>query len=77
MRRFMPEKIAEARKKRNITQNQLAQMIGISRTYMSQIESGKFTPTVKILAKIAGSLRVKESYFFEEGVKNAKQKNYN
>ncbi len=37
---------------------ELAQKIGISRAYLSQIESGKRNPTIKTLKKIAKALEV-------------------
>ena len=43
---------------RGLTQQELADMVGISKPYLSQIETGKRTGTAEVLAEIAGALGV-------------------
>ena len=43
---------------RNLTQQQLSDRVGISKPYLSQLETGKRTGTTEVLAAIAKSLDV-------------------
>ena len=53
----MGYKIAQIRKKKGMTQEQLAEKSGVSRTIISFLESGKTaTTTTATLLKIAGAL---------------------
>lgn len=49
----MPNKLAELRKARGLTQEELAERVGVTRTHIAKIESGKFSASVRLLAKIA------------------------
>jgi putative transcriptional regulator len=40
----------------NLTQEQLAKMVGISRTMVTEIENGNANPSVKVAKKIAAVL---------------------
>lgn len=53
------EKILSARKKKAISQEKLAMLADLDRTYISRIEKGKANPTVKVLRKIARALKTK------------------
>ena len=46
------------REYRGLTQQQLADMIGISKPYLSQLETGKRTGTAEVLSTIADALNV-------------------
>lgn len=46
------------RKKRGISQKDLAEIIGISKSYISDIESHKKLPSFNVLYKIAEALEV-------------------
>ncbi|PGK43466.1 helix-turn-helix transcriptional regulator [Bacillus cereus] len=46
-------KIAELRKEKLISQEKLAAQVGLSRTYISEIENNKKQPNVKLAIKIA------------------------
>ena len=45
--------IAKLRSKRKISQQQLADFIGVSRKTISTVETGRFTPSVVIALKLA------------------------
>lgn len=45
-------------KGKGMTQKTLARKIGISVTYLSEIENGKSKPSLKLLARIAAALNV-------------------
>lgn len=57
------KRIKEARKKAKITQDQLAEQLGISTAYMSQIETGKATVNLNRLAQIAKLLQTDAGHF--------------
>ena len=46
------------------SQNQLAQMVGINRTYLSNIENGNNNFTIDYLIKIANGYDVPITFFF-------------
>jgi transcriptional regulator with XRE-family HTH domain len=49
-------KYLEYRLKINLTQQELASKIGISKTHISEIENGIKTPSVKVLVHLAATL---------------------
>ena len=53
------EIIREKRKKKKLTQSQLAEKIGISRAYLAEIELGTKTPSLAVVKRICEVLRVK------------------
>ncbi|MEL7658791.1 MAG: helix-turn-helix transcriptional regulator [Bacillota bacterium] len=52
------DNIRMARKQKGITQKVLGEMIGISNTYLSDIEIGRTNPSIKTLKKIASGLEI-------------------
>lgn len=46
----------ELRKKKGITQQQIAEYTGMQRTNIVRIESGKYVPTLEVLIKLAAAL---------------------
>ncbi len=54
------------RKKRGLTQQQLAELVGVDRTLISKIESGAATPSVTTAKKIAAVLGFEWVKFFED-----------
>ena len=55
----LAERIIIIRKKRKLSQEQLALLSDIDRTYLARIEEGKANPSVKILNKIARVLKMR------------------
>ncbi len=53
------------RKECNLTQEQLAEKVGIHPTYVGKLEAGKNNPSVKILFKISRALKIKLSNVFD------------
>ena len=53
------EKICTARRKRSISQEKLAFLSDVDRTYVARIEEGKVNPSLRIVHKIARALRVR------------------
>jgi transcriptional regulator with XRE-family HTH domain len=52
------DNIHKYRKIRNFTQKELGETIGISNTYLSDIETGRTNPSIKTLKKIAKGLEI-------------------
>ena len=50
----------------NLTQEQLAKMVGISRTMITEIENGNANPSVKVAKKIASVLGFNWTKFYED-----------
>ncbi|MCB7038079.1 helix-turn-helix domain-containing protein [Eggerthella sinensis] len=57
--------IASLRSEANMSQNSFALMVGVSRKYLIDIESGKANPTVDMLERIAGGLDTTVGQLFE------------
>lgn len=45
---ILKNRLKEARAELNLSQNQLADMVGVSRNTISSIETGQFNPTAKL-----------------------------
>ena len=58
-------RIREQRKRKKITQDQLAELLGIDQKHMSRIELGKSYPALDRLIKIAEALEVPLPSLFE------------
>jgi len=58
------KKIQHERKKRSLTQEQLAEKVKISRAYMGYIEQGRNVPSLEVLQKIANTLKIPLSSLF-------------
>lgn len=57
-------KVRELRKSKRITQDFLAQKIGINRRHLSRLESGKSYPSIQLLEKIADYFEIEIKDFF-------------
>ena len=57
------KRIAEARINRNITQEHLEELSGLSVSTISRIETGKYMPTIENLLKLSETLDVGLDYF--------------
>ncbi len=56
--------LISSRINRNITQGQLAEMIGTKQTNISRLESGRYNPSMKMLRKIAEAMGMKLEIHF-------------
>ena len=56
--------VKEYRKEKNITQEDLAAMVGISRKYLSMIERNRTTPSIDIVVRLANGLSVNVERLF-------------
>ena len=67
IKKELGRKIKQIRKMRNLTQERLAELVGIGTPNISYIETGRFAPSVDTLQKIAIALKVEpyELYKFD------------
>ena len=56
------DKIKQLRKKRGLSQTELAEKIGIASAHLSRLETGKFQPSIDVLKKLSETLQVSADY---------------
>lgn len=63
----LKNKLKVARAEKNLSQADLAEMIGVSRNTISSIETGQFNPTAKLALILCVALdkRFEELFFFD------------
>lgn len=59
------KKVKEIRKNRGVTQESLADLSGLDRTYISDIENGKRNVSIETIFKIADALETTVVEFFK------------
>ncbi len=64
-------RIREARQRRNITQSQLAELLDISVSHLSAIESGRSNFGVDILMRMTEALEVSADWLLNTGIPEA------
>ena len=64
----LKNRLKEARAEANLSQAQLAEMVGVSRNTISSIETEQFSPTAKLalILCIAWDKKFEELFYFEE-----------
>ena len=62
----LKDNLKEARAKKQISQRELAEMVGVSRNTISSIETGQFNPTAKLALIICIALdkKFEELFYF-------------
>ena len=65
-RLILKNRLKEARAEKRLSQNQLAEMIGVSRNTISSIETGQFNPTAKLALVLCIALdkKYEELFYF-------------
>jgi len=63
----LKNRLKVARAEKNLTQGQLADLVGVSRQTISSIETGQFNPTAKLalILCIALDKKFEELFYFE------------
>ena len=59
-------KVKELRKSINISQNELAERVGVSKDYIGLIERGLRSPSLQVIERIANSLGVAIKSLFDD-----------
>ena len=62
----LKNRLKEARMEKNMSQNHLAELVGVSRNTISSIETGQFNPTAKLalILCIALDKKFEDLFFF-------------
>ena len=65
---ILKNRLKEARAEAKLSQQQLADMVGLSRNTISSIETGQFNPTAKLalILCIALDKRFEDLFYFED-----------
>lgn len=63
----LKSRLKQARKENNISQSELAKMVGVSRNTISSIETGQFNPTAKLalILCIALDKKFEDLFYFD------------
>ena len=61
------ERLTQLRKQLNLSQDDLAKKIGVSRTIIGNYERNTNTPSIEVLVKIAKTFNVTVDYLIGEG----------
>lgn len=64
IKKILGKRIQEIRKKKKLTQEKVAELIGIETTSLSNIENGKYYPTAENLDKIISVLEITPQKLF-------------
>lgn len=64
---ILHNRLKEVRANRNLSQSQLASLVGVSRNTISSIETGQYSPTAKLALILCIALDVKfeELFYFD------------
>ncbi len=64
---ILKNRLREARAERKLSQNQLAEIVGVSRNTISSIETGQFSPTAKLALVLCIALdkKFEELFYFD------------
>ena len=65
----MKTRIKEYRAKHNLTQEKLAEMVGVRRETIVFLEQGKYNPSLKLAHNVARALKttIDEIFIFDDG----------
>ena len=63
---ILAEKIKMLRKKKKISQGQLAEAVGINAAHLSRLENDKYQPSMPVIKKMAEVLEVTVDYLLSE-----------
>lgn len=65
LKKLFGQNVQKYRKYRNLTQEKLAELIGVDVTSISSIETGKYFPSADNLTKIVDALKIQIADLFE------------
>ena len=52
------ETLRDARKSKHMTQNEVAEKVGVSRAYYADVERGRYNPSLGLMARLAKLLSI-------------------
>lgn len=62
------ENIKKTRKKQELTQKSLAERANISRSYLADVENGRYNPSIDVLNKIAKALGITGQQLLKDNI---------
>jgi putative transcriptional regulator len=67
---IMKTRIKELRARYNLTQDELADMVGVTRQTMLYLEKGKYNPSLLLAYKVSKALQsnIEEVFVIEDGI---------
>lgn len=75
-RKALGKKIRAERQQLNLTQEKLAELIGVSTTYVGFIERGERTVTLEKIIQIANALHVSVDYLLTDSIEASLDNNF-
>lgn len=65
----MENRIKDLRREKKLTQEELSQLVGVSRQSIVAIETGRYNPSLKLAYKIARQFNqaIEDVFIFDEG----------
>jgi immF control region protein len=66
--------IKKAREKAGMTQYELAAAVGVSRGYYADVEKGRYTPSLKLLSRLAELLNIDLNFLKKNDGNTSKNK---
>ncbi|MBP3627628.1 MAG: helix-turn-helix transcriptional regulator [Clostridia bacterium] len=76
-REALGKRIREARKQKSFTQQQLAETLGITDVYVSEIERGNKMPSIPLFIAIVEALDISADYLLRDNISSGKPYIYN
>ena len=76
-REALGKRIREARKQKSLTQQQLAEALGITDVYVSEIERGNKMPSIPLFIAIVEALDISADYLLRDNISSGKSYIYN
>lgn len=67
LKELVSRRILELRHQRSMTQTELADLVGTGKPHISELEHGKTSPGIGLLAKLAEALQVEPADLLREG----------
>lgn len=69
----MKNRIKDLRREKKLTQEELSELVGVSRQSIVAIETGKYNPSLKLAYKIARQFNhtIEDVFLFDEGDENS------
>jgi len=64
----MKNRIEEIRKERSLRQEELAEILQVSRQTISSLENGRYNPSIKMAFKVAAffNMKIEDIFIYEE-----------
>ena len=65
----MKNRIAELRKNKKLTQQELANLLGVTRQTIISLEGGRYNPSIALAFKLARTfdMQIEDVFIYEEG----------